>query len=171
MGRVKLLTSREGLTPDQRLIFDWVVESRGKMIRPYEVLLHAPGLAKPAAELGHQIRYEGELSDHDRELAIITAARAHDCAFEWDSHIGIARDAGVSESAIAALESGEGQLSEAEAVIVDFVRQLCAESDVSDQLFANAIEQLGGSGPVVELAGLVGYYTFLAYVMKVADAC
>ena len=62
-------------------------------------------------------------------------------------------------------------MSEAEAVIVDFVRQLCAESDVSDQLFANAIEQLGGSGPVVELAGLVGYYTFLAYVMKVADAC
>jgi len=171
MARIELLTSTEGLNDVQREIFEWVVESRGKMIRPYEVLLHAPGLARPAAELGHQIRYEGQLSDHDRELAIITAAVAHDCAFEWDSHVGIARDAGVSETAISALESGEGEFSAAEAVIVDFVRELCADSDISDASFARVTEQLGNSGPVVELAGLVGYYTFLAYVMKVAGAC
>ncbi len=171
MERIPLLESTDGLSETQREIFDWVVESRGKMIRPYEVLLHSPGLARPAAELGHQIRYEGELSDHDRELAIITAAKAHDCAFEWDSHVDIARSSGVSETAITALETGQGEFSDSEAVIVNFVRQLCADSDIGDETFTAVSKQLGSSGPVVELAGLVGYYTFLAYVMKVAGAC
>ena len=171
MERIPLLSQREGLTERQLAIFDWVVDSRGEMIRPYEVLLHAPGLARPAAELGHQIRYEGELSDHDRELAIITAAKAHDCGFEWDSHVHLARGAGVSETAIEALQSGESAFTESEAVIVTFVQELCAESDVSDSRVTEVSEHLGGHGPVVELAGLVGYYTFLAYVMKVAGVC
>lgn len=171
MARIELLTSTDGLSARQREVFDWVVESRGKMIRPYEVLLHAPGLAQPAAELGHQIRYEGQLSDHDRELAIITAATCLDCAFEWDSHIDLARSSGVSESAISYLQNGEGSLTDAEEVIVGFVRELATNNDVSDERFASASEALGGSGGVVELAGLVGYYTFLGYVMKVAGAC
>jgi len=171
MGRIELLKTKDGLSDRQQEVFDWVVESRGKMLRPYEVMLHAPGLAQPAAELGHQIRYEGQLSDHDRELAIITTGKAHDCGFEWDSHVGLARDAGVSESAIAYLESNVGSLSESEEVIVGFVRELCESSDITDERFALASEALGGSGPVVELAGLVGYYTFLSYVMKVGGAC
>ena len=171
MARVPLLTTKDGLSEQQQSVFDWVVESRGRMLRPYEVLLHTPGLAQPAAELGHQIRYEGQLSGHDRELAIITAAKALDCAFEWDSHVGLARDAGVSEGAIATLDSGEGELTDREEVIVGFVRELAENNDVSDERFAATEEALGGCGPVIELAALVGYYTFLGYVMKVGGAC
>lgn len=171
MDRIELLKSKDGLSPEQQSIFDWVVESRGEIIRPYQVLLHAPGLARPSAELGHQIRYEGQLSDHDRELAILTAAKAHDCQFEWDSHIHIGRKAGISESAIAHLESGGGELTESEATVVGFVRELCADSEISDATFSAISEQLGGPGQVVELSGLVGYYTMLAFVMKVAGVC
>ncbi len=171
MGRIELLTSKDGLSEKQCEVFDWVVESRGKMLRPYEVLLHAPGLAQPAAELGHQIRYEGQLSGHDRELAIITAAKAHGCAFEWDSHVGLAREAGVSEASIAHLETGEGDIAARDEVIIGFVRELCSTSDVSDSRFAAISEALGGHGPIVELSALVGYYTFLGFVMKVAGAC
>ncbi len=171
MTRIPLLTSKDGLSDQQQSVFDWVVESRGRMLRPYEVLLHTPGLAQPAAELGHQIRYEGQLSGHDRELAIITAAKVLDCAFEWDSHVGLAREAGVEERAITFLESGEGELTEGEEIVVGFVRELAANNDVSDARFAAAEKSLGGSGPVVELSALVGYYTFLGYVMKVGGAC
>jgi 4-carboxymuconolactone decarboxylase len=170
MSRIPLLSSRDGLNRQQVEVFDWVVESRGKMIRPYEVLLHTPGLARPAAELGHQIRYEGSLSDHDRELAIITTATMHDCAFEWDSHVGLARDAGVSGATIEVLESGAGTLQGRDEIIVGFVRELCTSSDVSDDRVASAIEAIGEES-VVELSALVGYYTFLGYVMRVAGAC
>lgn len=171
MARIELLTTKDGLSDAQQEVFDWVVESRGKMLRPYEVLLHTPGLAQPAAELGHQIRYEGQLSGHNRELAIITAAVIVDCAFEWDSHIDLAREQGVSETAITFLQTGEGELTEAEEVIVGFVRELSATNDVSNERFEKTKAALGGDGPVVELSALVGYYTFLGYTMKVAGAC
>lgn len=169
MARVPLLSERAGLSDAQVALFDWIVESRGSMIRPYEVLLHVPGIARPAAELGHQIRYEGRLTDHDRELSIITCAKVHRCQFEWDSHIALARGAGVREAAIAALQGAEEDLTEHEVMIIGFIRELCADSTVSDETYAAAAAALGASG-VVELSTLVGYYTLLSFVMNVAGA-
>jgi 4-carboxymuconolactone decarboxylase len=170
MARIPLLQTKDGLSAKQAEVFDSIVASRGRMIRPYEVLLHSPGLAGPAGELGHQIRYEGGLSDHDRELAIITTATAHGCGFEWTSHVGLARDAGVSEATIAAVESGQPVSDGYDETVVEFVRELCADSDVSDDRFAQAKNAIDDAG-VVELSALVGYYTFLAYVMRVAQVC
>ena len=168
MARLPLLTDRHGLSAAQQAVFDWIVESRGKMLRPFEVLLHRPEVARPAAELGHQIRYEGSLSDHDRELAIITVAKAHNCGFEWDTHVGLARAAGVADTTIADLEGG-GPVEPPDGVIVGFVRELCATSTVSDSAHAAVADRLGAAG-AVELSTLVGYYTLLAFVMNAADA-
>jgi len=170
MARLRLITDKEGLTPAQAETFDWIVESRGRMIRPYEVLLHAPGLARPAAELGHMIRYEGSLSDHDRELAILTVGKAQDCQFEWDSHIDLARAAGVSPNAEQVLLGGHADLTQRESIVIGFVRELCADAKITDAMYAAAERMLGPEG-VVELAGLVGYYTMLSFVMSVADVC
>ncbi len=170
MARIRLITDKAGLKPDQAEIFDWIVASRGKMIRPYEVLLHAPGLARQAAELGHQIRYEGVLSDRDRELAIIAVGRAHGCQFEWDSHVELARAAGVSPAAETVLNGGHADLEPGEALIIGFVQELCATSTVSAATFAAAEAALGTAG-AVELTALVGYYTMLSYVMSAAGAC
>ena len=171
MTRIRLLQDREAMTPTQQAIFDWFVESRGRMLRPYEILLHVPGLARPAAELGHQIRYEGSLADHDRELSILTAARFHKSEFEWEAHLGLARDAGVSEQAIAVLEGGDSvpshALTDRESLLIGFIHQLCVGSTVSDDIY-HAAEDALGTGGVVELTTLVGYYTMLAFVMNVA---
>ena len=168
MARPPLLVDREGLSERQQAVFDWIVESRGTMIRPYEVLLHLPEMARPAAELGHQIRYEGALSDHDRELAIITTAVAHACGFEWDTHVGLARAAGVTEATITAVRDREGVVEPPDDVVVGFVRELLSASRVTDGTYSAACERLGTSG-VVELTTLVGYYTLLAFVINLAE--
>ena len=170
VARIPLITERDGLDADRLEIFDRVVESRGQMIRPFEVLLHLPGMARPAAELGHQIRYAGTLSDHDRELAVLATARANNCAFEWDSHVSLAVAAGVRDEVMAVLNGSDGELTAGEATIVDFVRGLDASGTVADEIYAVAVEALGVAG-VIELATLVGYYTMLAFVMNVAGAC
>lgn len=169
MPRVPLLAEREGLSEAQQTVFDWIVESRGTMIRPYEVMLHVPEMARPAAELGHQIRYEGSLSDHDRELAILAVATAHACAFEWDTHVGLARSAGVADATIDALHGGDRTVGSPDDVIVGFVREMCATARASDAAYAAASERLGTAG-VVELTTLVGYYTMLAFAINVAEA-
>ncbi len=170
MARMPLYTDRRELDPIRLEVFDAVVASRGSMIRPYEVLLHAPGLALPAAHLGGQIRYHGSLSDHDRELAILTAGSLASCQFEWDSHVDIARQVGVSETALSHLKGSGDTLSDAEQLIVGFVKELVADSTVSDETFEATVAAIGNE-QVVELATLVGYYMMLGYVMNVAGAC
>lgn len=170
MARIPLYTDRDGLDPARLEVFDAVVASRGSMIRPYEVLLHAPGLALPAAHLGGRIRYHGALSDHDRELAILTAGSLANCQFEWDSHVDIARQVGVSETALNHLRGSGEALADHEQLIVGFVQELVATSTVSDETFETTVAVIGNER-VVELATLVGYYMMLGYVMNVAGAC
>jgi 4-carboxymuconolactone decarboxylase len=172
VARIPLITERtDDLTAEQAAAFDWVVGSRGRMIRPFEVLLHTPVIARLVAELGAQIRFESTLSDHDRELVIITAARLHGCAFEWDSHRPLAEAAGVRAEVIEHLRTGAPvELTDTESLLIGFVRELCASSTVSEDTFASAREHLGDSG-TVELSATVGYYTLLGYVMGACDAC
>lgn len=172
MARIPLITDRtDDLTEEQRETYDWVVRSRGKMIRPFEVLLHTPKIARLTAELGAEIRFDSTLSDHDRELVIITAATLHGCKFEWDSHLPLARAAGVRPDVVEYLRKDRpAELTEVESLLIGFVRELCAESTVSPSRFAAARAYLGTAG-VVELCATVGYYTMLGYVMASCGAC
>jgi 4-carboxymuconolactone decarboxylase len=170
MTRIPLIRDRSGLDAATSDTFDWIVESRGGMLRPFEILLHVPALAQPIAELGHVVRYGSGLDDADRELAILATGKAHGCAFVWDSHVEVARTAGVSEGAISALAVGEDPPPGRERSLVAFVRALVASSAVDDETYRAAAELLGAAG-VIELAATTGYYTILSYAMSVADAC
>lgn len=171
MARLPLITQRHAdLSEEQLDTFDWVVSSRGRMIRPFEVLLHSPGVARHVAELGAKLRFDSALSDHDRELVIMTAADAHRCAFEWESHLPLAREAGVREEAIDHLKGSDADLTEVEELLIGFVRELIESSTVSPERFDRARAYLGERA-VVELCTTVGYYTMLGYVMGACDAC
>lgn len=172
MARIPLVTQRDQLDTDaQRAVFDRVVESRGSMIRPFQVLVHAPAVAGAIGEVGAAIRFGGTLSDHDRELVIITAAVINDCQFEWDSHHPIALEAGVRPETAEYLRTGSDHpLTDRESTIISYVRELCADGNVTDDRFGELVDLLGTEG-AVELTAVVGYYTMLAYVMNVAGAC
>lgn len=171
MARVELVADRDGaLTPEQQETFDWVVQSRGKMIRPFQVLIHSPGVARRVAELGAKLRFDSGLSDHDRELVILAAAAYHGCAFEWESHLPLARQAAVREELIEHLRGSRRDLTDMEELLVGFVRELCERSTVSAERFERARAYLGEAG-VVELCATIGYYTMLGFVMGACDAC
>lgn len=171
MARIGLIAERDdALSPDQARVFDAIVASRGKLLRPYQVLLHAPNIAEALSDLGARIRFAGSLPDHDRELVILTAAAVHGCEFEWDAHLPIAMEAGVRREAIAHLEGKPTKLTDVESLVVGYVRTLCAESTVPADMFERARQHFGDGG-VVELTAAVGYYTLLAYVMRATDTC
>lgn len=171
MARINLITQRDQTTGEaQRNIYDYIVASRGKMIRPFEVLMHTPALATPLSELGAKIRFSGGIPDHDRELVILTAAVVHNCQFEWDSHLPIAVGAGVRQETLNYLQGAESELTEHEELVISYVKTLVAESTVPDDLFQRALAEFGQAG-VVELTVTVGYYTLLAYAMGAVDAC
>lgn len=170
MSRLPLITSRDELGADGRTVFDRIVASRGAMLRPFEVLLHAPAIADKVAELGHVVRFESRLTDSDRELVTLATARAHGCAFVWESHLDAARAAGIAPTTIAALEGDGTGLGAHEAALVSFVAELCDASSVSEERF-RAVHDLIGTSGTVELVVTVGYYTLLGYAMSACEAC
>ena len=171
MSRIPLITAREELDADGRAVFDRIVESRGTVLRPFEVLLHAPQMADKVAALGHVVRSESRLTAADRELVTLATGRAHGCAFVWESHLEAARAAGLEPGTIAALEEDGGEgLGPREATLVSFVRELSRTSAVSNETFRAAHDLLGTSG-VVEMALTTGYYAMLGHTMAAVEAC
>jgi 4-carboxymuconolactone decarboxylase len=170
MARIELLTADEELSADVRAVADRIVETRGAITRPFQVLLHAPALAERVAELGRLVRAGTSLVDADRELATIATGVATGCGFVWTSHVGAAVAAGVPRPTIDAI--GEGRLPEEprDATLVAFSRELGTSGTVSADTFAIAHEILG-TERLVELAATVGYYSMLARVMGAFEVC
>jgi hypothetical protein len=59
-------------------VWDRIAQSCGRVAGPFAALLHSPEMARRIAETGHYVRFEGPLSQAERELAIITVARLLD---------------------------------------------------------------------------------------------
>ena len=170
MARIELIAGSDGLTPEQARLHDWIVESRGVLVRPFQVLLHAPEHAEHIARLGHVVRFESGLDGADRELAILATGQAHGCRYVWDTHLDIALREGVRPDAIAHVDGAEAKLTGRETAVLDMVGEMCSSSSLSDATFARVEAEFGAKG-VVELSVLVGYYTLLGYAMAAFDVC
>jgi 4-carboxymuconolactone decarboxylase len=136
---------------------------------PFIPLLRTPVLMERIGKTGEALRFEGALPDHVRELAICKVARETSNQFEWQLHVPLALEAGISSSAIDALAAGHrfrGLASEA-ASALDFVDELMTRHGVSDETYAEGIHHFGEAG-VVELTALVGYFVMVCWIMNVA---
>lgn len=170
MSRIPLITAREELDARGQAVFDRITESRGSLLRPFELLLHSPAMAEKVAELGHVVRFGSHLADADRELVTLATGRIYRCDYVWESHLEAARAAGVESRTISALEQDGRGLTGREALFVSFVNELCAQSAVSEDTFG-AVHDLLGTSAVVDMMLTVGYYTMLSYAMGACAAC
>ena len=170
MPRIDLIEDPTELDAERAELYEWIVESRGQMVRPFRVLLHAPRPARHIARLGHAVRFESDLDGDMRELAILATGRAHGCRYVWDTHLDIALREGVRPEAIAHLDGTPGRLTGSESAVLDAVQEMCDSSSLSESTYQRIESELGAEG-VVELSVLVGYYTMLGYAMAAFDVC
>ena len=167
MSRVPEITSREDVQPEKRHIFDEIVKSRGRVAGPFAVLINSPEVAGRAAHLGAYLRFESTLSPVHLELATITASREFNSSYEWGAHVRLGLAAGVREEAIGAVAHNGplDSLSEDEALIIRYGRELLRDSRVSSGTFEAAKTRFGVQG-VTELTVTMGYYGMLAVAMN-----
>lgn len=170
MARIPLFTTKENVPSEAHDIFDAIAESRGWIPGPFAVMLNSPQVAGRVAHLGAYLRFESVLSKEERELATLTAAREIDCDYEWSLHVDLSRKAGVRDEAIEIIgnRGSLDQLTEREALIVGYGRELITNHTVSSETFAAAHEAFGDQG-VVDLTMTMGYYTMLAFALNVFE--
>lgn len=167
MPRVPVITARDQLPESQRHNYDLIASSRGQAGGPFAVLLNSPEVAGRIGHLGTYLRFEGVLPAADRELAIIATAREMDCSYEWSGHVRLARQAGVREEAVDAVahRRASTSLTEQEATVVRYCRELLREHRVSAATFGAAKARYGVQG-VTELTATIGYYAMMACALN-----
>ena len=170
MPRLTPITKREQVSGDGLIAFDAIIESRGSINGPQSMHMYAPEIARWSTALNDALRFSSKLSDHDTELAIITAAREMDCEYVWASHATAALKAGVRPAAIEIVGSGESLdgLTKEEAVIVRYGREVMGDHKLSQEAFDAALGQFGAAETIV-LGALMGYYLMICCTLIATD--
>lgn len=168
------LPDASGWSDEQQRVAQALINGpRRGVFGPFVPLLHTPALLERVGALGEQLRFGGSLPDRLRELLICAVARHTGNQFEWQLHAGLARQAGVAESVIAALRSGarpdaaRDGLADDEALALDAAQELLLHHGLADATWQRLQQGLGNTG-AVELATLVGYFTMVCWIMNMA---
>ncbi len=157
------------LSVAQQEVYDQIVGGkRGRLAGPLHVALYVPELAERWSAFGAQVRFEGELPQLVRELAIISVARYWNSPVEWAIHSRIAADEGLEPEIIEAIRRGESPEfdDDLQALVYEFMRQLLEFGQVVDKTY-HALHKRIGAGALVELTAVAGYYSLVAMTLNV----
>ncbi len=171
MARLQEFDS-SSLTPEQQTIYDAILEKRGSIPAPHKIWLANPGLSRHTHGLGWYFQSESALPHHLYEMTVLLVARHWKVEYVWQTHVGRAAAAGLAEEIIADLWDGRrpafNHERNAEAVVFDFVTSLQENHAVSQTIYDSAIDHLGQNG-VIDLTGLVGYFSMLSATLAVFE--
>ena len=131
--------------------------------------MHRPALAEAMSALGLVLRFNSSFAPRLREFTILLTGRYWDCQFEWASHEGEARKAGLSDASIETLRAGGAVFPAAdEQAIHDYGKELLAKHFASDAAYQRVVGLFGIAG-AVELTGLIGYYAMISLMLNAAE--
>ncbi len=165
--RITPITRQEQVPEQHRSIFEAVAKGRGSVRGPFSILMWSPVLCRQMLDVSDQLRFKSAVKPVLKELAIIATAREKDCPYVWAAHASAARKAGAGEAAVTAVrDRGDlSSLSSAERDVVDYVRQLLRNNNVTQPLFDRLRDQYGVPS-LVELTCLVGHYGIVTGILN-----
>lgn len=158
------------ITHGQRGAAPWMVQD-GSLTGPFNAWLQIPHIGRAFASAGEHLRFSSSLDAVTRELVILTVGAHWRSEFEFWAHAGIARDAGMSENLISAIESGsptavkEASMSDTHPTIYSAVRSLVEHGVIPAPQLAELATELG-EPTAVEIVALAGYYTLVSFTLN-----
>jgi 4-carboxymuconolactone decarboxylase len=159
------------LTPAQQKVYDAIASGpRGAVRGPLAVWLTSPELADKAQNLGAFCRFGTSLHPRLSELAILVTGAHWQAGYEWFAHAPIGIAAGLSPVAVEAIRRGETPtgLAADEQLVYAFAREMWRNRRVSDATY-QATKTALGEQAVVELVGVLGYYTLISMTIVTFD--
>ncbi len=167
MSRLPVPAADE-LRPDAADLIAAITPPSGEAPRTMAVLARQPELLSPFLGWAAALALNGVLPKRDHELLALRAA--HNCRsqFEWVEHTEYARQAGVSESEIAAIALPLDAWSGTERALLAAADELHATSTVSDATWSTLAAHYDAAA-LVEILFVVGQYTMLSMFANAAE--
>jgi 4-carboxymuconolactone decarboxylase len=149
---------------------DFEAARKAPVFGPFEPMMYSPQVMSQARAMGDYLRYKSAIGNTLSELAILITAHGWAQDYEWAVHYPIALKAGIRKEVADDIAVGRRPtaMSQDEETVFDFTSELLRNKQVSDATFERAKSRFGTKG-VVDMTGIVGYYTFLAMQLNVAQ--
>jgi alkylhydroperoxidase family enzyme len=146
--------------------FAWAVTALAQDTVPDAVAEHSPAVAASLRRIETYLATESTLEPPLRALLGLIAAREMDLPHEWSAHHRAALDAGLPSAVIETIRLGQPAegLSRANALVIDFGRQLFRARHVSSATFAALVRERGRRGTFDAIMGLT--YPMLTGVLQ-----
>jgi 4-carboxymuconolactone decarboxylase len=159
------------LDAEQRRVFnDCKAGPRGSVPPPVHVWLRSPGLADHAHRLGAHVRFGTQFTPRQTEIAILMTARYWTAQFEWAAHVRLAQQAGLPQAVIDAIAERRAPKFDDpdDQLVYDFCKDYYEDHRVDDATHERVVRRFGEKG-IVDLAGLIGYYSFVSVTLNVFE--
>ncbi len=153
----------------QEVARELIAGPRGAVLGPFIPLLRSPVLADRLQKVGEYLRYQSALETRINEFVMLVVARQWTQQFEWCMHYPLALKAGVKQEVLDALAQGRrpAGMADDEELAYDVCEELVRTHGLSDATYERAAQRFGERG-LVDMLGLVGYFTTVSMVMNVA---
>ncbi|MDH3704058.1 MAG: hypothetical protein OEU46_22400 [Alphaproteobacteria bacterium] len=170
MPRLPIPSDTEAFSDETRAAVRHIKETRTSNPPPSLYLTYAGMAGGRLSDLVEHLRYHTTLTGAESELAICIATRAANADYIWNAHVKLGLKAGTREEALHAVDTYgplDG-LTDDEALIIRFGRELLEAPKVSDETFAAVRERYGEKG-LLELTALMSVYMMNASILRVMD--
>jgi 4-carboxymuconolactone decarboxylase len=143
--------------PDMAEAAKRITASRGYVSNLMKTLAHSPEGVKRHMAFGHYLRFETDLTELQRELAICVTVRGVDYA--WTHHAGLLKQLGISDAQLAELKKGEAPkgLSAADAALCKLVFAFSAYKGIPDAVLAEARKHFS-ERQIIDMSLVSAYY-------------
>ncbi len=163
--------ARDEMSDAQKNVADEAASGkRGRIPAPLKAWLHSPEFGSRAQRLGEFCRYDTILGPRLSELAILVTARFWTSHYEWFAHKREALKAGIEAEILDAIANRREPVlpDPKDRLVYDYASTLHRDRTMSQELHQRAVEILGERA-LVELVGLLGYYTLVAMTLNAFD--
>jgi len=170
MPRLPFPSDSDEFSDETRAAMRHILATRTTVPPPSSYLTYAGKAGALLSDLVEHLRFHTTLTPAETELAICTAVRAADVDYIWEPHVKLGLKAGAREEAFHAIDTLAplDGLTEDEALIIGFGRELLETKKVSDKTFEAVRKRYGEKG-LLELVAVMGVYTMNATVLRAVD--
>ncbi len=137
---------------------------------PLAFAAYNPAVATALLDLHDGAVGKGTLDAHVRELAILVACRETNYNLEWNAHMPAALKAGVEQKVVDLVQNNAdiAGISEADAAVIRFGRELLRDRKMSSATFAKAKELFGDKG-AMDLVAVMSTYAVSGFYAIAVD--
>lgn len=123
-----------------------------------------PDLTKAYLTFSFYLLMRSTLPARLRELAVLRIAHLTSCAYEWDEHVTIGKNAGLTDDDIAALVAGTAA-DGFEQTVLTAVDELVADTRIGDASWAALSERMD-TRQLMDFVFTIGGYHMLAMALN-----